>query len=61
MNEEYSWKSTNCAAHRIRLCVEDGLKINAIARLVGASRKLVNHFKHRTVAIAALEKHEHAS
>lgn len=54
MKEEYRWESTNCAAHRIQLCVEDGLKINAIARLVGASRKLVNHFKHSTVATAAL-------
>ena len=54
MKVEYTWNSTNCAAHRIQLCVEDGLKINAIARLVGASRKLVNHFKHCTVATAAL-------
>ena len=54
MKEEYRWESTNCAAHRIQLCVEDGLKINAIARLVGASRKLVNHFKHSTVATVAL-------
>ena len=54
MKEEYRWESTNCAAHRIQLCVEDGLKINAIARLVGDSRKLVNHFKHSTVATAAL-------
>ena len=54
MKEEYRWESTNCAAHRIQLCVEDGLKINAIAWLVGASQKLVNHFKHSTVATAAL-------
>ena len=37
MKEEYRWENTNCAAHRIQLCVEDGLKINAIARLVSAS------------------------
>ena len=37
MREEYKWESTNCVAHRIQLCVDDGLKINAIARLVGAS------------------------
>ena len=54
MKEEYRWESTNCAAHCIQLCVEDGLKINAITWLVGASRKLVNHFKHSTVATAAL-------
>ena len=54
MKEEYRWESTNCAAHSIQLCVEDGLKINAFAWLVGASRKLVNHFKHSTVATTAL-------
>ena len=37
MREEYKWESTNWAAHRIQLCVDDGLKINAIAWLVGAS------------------------
>ena len=54
MKEQYRWESTNCAAHRIQLCVEDGLKINAIARLVGAGRKLVSHFRHSSVATAAL-------
>ena len=54
VKEEYRWESTNCAAHRIQLCVEDGLKINAIAWLVGANWKLVNHFKHSIVATAAL-------
>ena len=54
MKEEYRWESTNCAAQCIQLCVEDGLKINAIAWLVGASRKLVNDFKHSTVATATL-------
>ena len=54
MREEYKWESTNCAAHRIQLCVDDGLKINAIAQLVGASQKLVNHFRHSPIATAAL-------
>ena len=60
MIEEYRWESTNCAAHCIHLCVEDGLKINAIARLVVASRKLVNHFKHCTVATAALANRQNS-
>ena len=51
MKEEYRWESTNCAAHRIQLCVENDLKINAIARLVGASQKLVKHFKHSTILL----------
>ena len=35
-------------------CVDDGLKINAIARLVGASQKLVSYFRHSTIATATL-------
>ena len=54
MKEEYSWESTNCAVHHIQLCVDDGLKINDIAWLVGTCRKLVNHFRHSTIATAAL-------
>jgi len=26
MKSEFGWESINCAAHRIQLCVEDGLK-----------------------------------
>ena len=48
----------NSVAHRIQLFVEDGLKINAIAQLNGASQKLINHFKHSTVATAALAKRQ---
>jgi len=54
MKAEFGWESTNCAAHRIQLCVEDGLKIDAIAQLLATCRKLVGHFKHSTVATAAL-------
>ena len=54
MKSEFGWESVNCAAHLIQLCVQDGLKLNTIDRLLGASRKLVTHFKHSTVATAAL-------
>ena len=54
MKSEFGWESMNCAAHLIQLCVEDGLKLNTIDRLLGACRKLVGHFKHSTVATAAL-------
>ena len=54
MKSEFGWESTNCAAHMIQLCVEDGLKLNTIERLLGACQKLVGHFKYSTVATAAL-------
>ena len=54
MKTEYGWESVKCAAHCLQLCVEDGLKINSIARLLGASQKLVSHIRHSTTATAAL-------
>ena len=54
MKSDFGWESINCAGHLIQLCVEDGLKLNVIERLLGACRKLVGHFKHSTVATAAL-------
>ena len=36
MKSEFGWESMNCAAHMIQLCVEDGLKLNTIERLLGA-------------------------
>ena len=54
MKNEFGWESMNCAAHCLQLCVEDGLKVNTIARLLGVAQKLVSHFKHSTVATSAL-------
>ena len=54
MKTEHGWETVKCAAHCLQLCVEDGLKINSIARLLGACRKLVSHFRHSTTATAAL-------
>ena len=54
MKEEYGWESVNCTAHCLQVCVEDGLKINEIARLLDAGQRLVSHFKHSTISTAAL-------
>lgn len=54
MKKKFSWESINCVAHLIQLCVEDGLKVNMIERLLGAYWRLVAHFKYNTVATAAL-------
>ena len=54
MKAEFGGESSNCAAYRIQLCVEDGFKIDAIAQLLALCRKLLGHFKHSTVATAAL-------
>ena len=54
MKSEFGWESFNCADHLIQLCVEDGIKMNMIEWLLGACWRLVTHFKHSTVATAAL-------
>ena len=58
MKSELGWESINCAAHLIELCVKDGLKMNMIERLLGVYQRLVTHFKHSTVATAALADRE---
>jgi len=58
MKAEFGWESTNCVAHRIQLCVEDGLKIDPIALLLAICQKLVGHFKHSTVATGLQAKKE---
>ena len=45
-----------CCAHTLQLAINKGLSVNGtIKTLIGASSRLVNHFKHSTVAIKALE------
>ena len=41
MKSELGWESIDCAAHHIQMCIEDGLKMNTIERLLGACRRLV--------------------
>ena len=56
--EEVGWESINCAAHKLQLCIDEGLKDPTIARAVGAARKLVGHFKHSALATAELKKRQ---
>ncbi len=44
LNAEVSCGSLNCAAHRLQLCVEEGLAVASISRAVRAAKKLVTHF-----------------
>ena len=57
LNEECkNCQSISCAAHRLQLCVEEGLAITAISQAVGAAKKVVAHFKHSTLATSELKK-----
>ena len=48
------WGDLSCFGHTLQLAVNAGLALNAIARLIAASHKIVGHFKHSTVAMGAL-------
>ena len=45
-----------CAAHTLQLSINKGFNdVPAVKRLIGAANRLVNHFKHSTIATKALE------
>lgn len=50
----HGWASVQCAAHKLQLAVNKGLQINTIARAIAATRKLVAHFKHSSLATTQL-------
>lgn len=51
--------SLSCAAHKLQLCVEVGLKSQQrITRSIDAAKKLVGHFKHSSLATDALKQHQ---
>ena len=49
------WPRVPCFAHTLQLAVKEGLKVPAVAQLLGRCRKIVGHFKHSYVASRALE------
>jgi hypothetical protein len=49
------WPHFGCVAHTLQLCINSGLGVSVISRLSAASRKLVGHFKHSSVAKAGLK------
>ena len=58
LEKEIICESLSCAAHRLQLCIEEGLRVNAISRAIGAARKLVGHFWHSALATNALQKRQ---
>ena len=56
LEEEFECENLSCAAHRLQLCINEGLEINAVSRAIGAGRKLVTHFRHSALATTELQK-----
>ena len=50
--------SLSCAAHELKLCVEEGLSVNAISHALAAARKLAGHFNHSPLATSVLRKRQ---
>ena len=48
------WPDQRCFAHTLQLAIGAGLKVQAIAKMLGAARRLAAHFKRSTVAAEAL-------
>ena len=58
MEEEMDCESLCCAAHRLQLCVQEGLSVSVISQAVGAAIKLVRHFRHSALASNELKKRQ---
>ena len=56
LEDEKQWKSVNCAAHCLQLCVIEGFSINTIAQALAAVKMLVLHFHHSVRATEELQK-----
>ena len=52
------WQSPCCNAHHLQLYLKAALSGNVTARMLGAARKLVGHFKHSVVALEKLKKRQ---
>ena len=50
------WKSMNCAAHCLQLCVIEGFSTNTIAQALAAAKTLVKHFHHSARVTEGLRK-----
>ena len=43
------WSHFGCVAHTFQLCIKSALEVPAIGRLISACRKLVSHFRQKTL------------
>jgi len=53
-----NYQSCSCAAHRLQLCIEEGLRTTVFSQALGAAKKLVIHFRHSAPATAKLKRQQ---
>lgn len=57
--EEKEWRSLECSAHCLQLCVNAGLtSVSAVECTIAPAKKLVSHFCHSVVASEALKERQ---
>lgn len=54
LEEENRWLYLGCAGHTLQLCVNSGLEVPAISRVIGVGRRLTTHFQKSKPALRAL-------
>ena len=55
MTVEVGWDDVSCFGHTLQLAINSGLSDSVLTWLTAAARKLVEHFKHSSNAMAALK------
>jgi glutathione peroxidase-family protein len=50
------WDKVNCAAHILQLAIKAALDACGLTPIINQASKTVSHFRHSTVAMAALRK-----
>ena len=61
LEDDKQWKSVNCAAHCLQLCVIEGFSINTIAQALAAAKTSVKHFHHSARATEELQKKQEST
>ena len=54
LEDDKQWKSVNCVAHCLQLCVIEGFSVNTIAQALAAAKTLIKHFHHSVQATEEL-------
>ena len=51
LKQDFEWNELKCSGHCLQLCVNSGLSLSPIERMVAVGRKIVGHFHHNALAL----------
>jgi tRNA isopentenyl-2-thiomethyl-A-37 hydroxylase MiaE len=58
LNHDFEWNELKCSGHCLQLCVNSGLSLSIIERMVAVGRQIVGHFHHSALATEALRQRQ---